>query len=146
MDGEAPSLLITSIPPAQVDLIWPRVKPMLERACEISSGRVTVEECHQKIKANEHELWVLHTGPHIHAAVTLTIVTYTAFKVLSVMFLGGGDLDLWRDALDQALVRAAQRAKCKKIEWIGRPGWQRVAAAWGYRPMYVTIEKDVPDV
>lgn len=112
-----------------------RCRPWIEDALEYSNGTHTFADVVAGIGSGRMQFWPAERG----CAVT-EIVVYPKKKVLHV-FLSGGELDQILDGID-SVVAWGKGQGCASMTIAGRPGWQRVLAKHGYRPVSTVLEKE----
>lgn len=130
-----------------VPLIWPKVEAFLARATDLSEGRYDIKDLYERLtKHDDWYLWVVFETeePHnIIGAITTTWSHYPQMKTVHGQFLGGERLDEWQDRFCDLMEEWGRDSKCDAIEFTGRRGWTRLVNRNGYRPVFVTYQKDL---
>lgn len=80
--------------PANIDVMWPHVAPLLAEALTRSPDYFTVPFVVDNLKAGKMQLWVVHDEvPNVHLAVHLALITeivgYQGGKFCRLQLLGG---------------------------------------------------------
>ena len=104
----------------EIEAVWDKVKPQLERAIEHADGKFTTQSVKRSLKKRDMQLWM--DGESI--GIT-RIDNYPEKKVCTVMFGAGEDLDVFKNGLE-VIERWAKSKGCDSIEIWGRRGWLRV--------------------
>lgn len=138
-------LVISSVPPAAVPALWPKVEPLLAPAtkqsragyvpCDILAGALT----------ETLALWVVLDGEEPVAAFTTRVEVLPRQRLLCMDWVGGARMKEWlADALD--LLRGyAREHNCDAMQGYGRKGWQRALEKFGWEPDYMTYRVDLDD-
>ncbi len=71
------------------------------------------------------------------------IQTYPLYRVLLIFMVAGRDVrDLLTDG-QQQLDSFAKQSNCKFVEFIGRPGWEKLVDGLGYTEKFIRMRKEV---
>lgn len=86
------------------------------------------------------KLWLAFDGSELRACCVTQLANYPRIRCLNVLVIAGVGVDDWlhfsRDVEDYARV-----LDCEAIEAVGREGWKRVAAQFGYKPIVTIYRK-----
>lgn len=113
-----------------------RCREWIEAALEYSGGTHDFDDVCASIRSGRMQLWPAPLG----CAVT-EIVLYPKKSCLHV-FLAGGEMDQIVAMIDSAILWGRAQG-CSGMTLAGRPGWQRVLAKHGYRPVMTVLEKEI---
>jgi hypothetical protein len=119
-----------------LDMVIERCRPWIEAALEYSGGTHLFEDIDAGIKSGRFQLWPAERG-----CLVTEILVFPRKKVLNV-FLGGGDLEQLVDMHDAVAAWGVQQG-CTSATINGRPGWKRVYASRGWKPIFTTLGKDL---
>lgn len=108
----------------------------IEAALEYGGATHTFDDVRDGILSGRMQIWPAPRG----VAVT-EIVLYPQKKVLHV-FLYGGELDQALEMIDSAAAWAKTQG-CDNMTLSGRLGWQRVLGKHGFKPLLVTMEREI---
>lgn len=127
---------IVRIPTSQVEDVWHRVRPFINRVKEASGarGRDFFDEC----KAGTCQLWLVVNDAYATVAAVLTRV-YADDGVCQIEIGAGEGLDGFV-ALEREIAQWACSQGCKHIEIVGRRGWQRVVSGYAERAVILSRE------
>ena len=139
---QAAGLTLVGIGQHQIIPIMPIVAPMLEPAVARSDGHWAIWDVAAALASGSMHLWLALDGDEPVAACTTAVVTYPRARVLQIVFMGGRHLDRMLELLpffeDHARVM-----QCAQVEEWGRPGWQGVLKAAGWRVGKIVMTKDL---
>ena len=108
----------------------------IEAALEYSGGTHNFDDVKQAIIEGRMQLW-----PAPNSAAVTEIVEYARKKVLHV-FLAGGDMDEVVGGIE-SVVNWGRGQGCQSVAISGRKGWERILDKHGFRPVLVTMERDL---
>jgi len=135
--------MVSMVPPEYVKTTWPDVKNHLAKAAKYTYGRYEVDDIYDAIMEYDHTLWIAFDESGIKGAVVTSFLHYPRKKYLSLVFCGGEDLKLWKDAMLKLLQHWAFDNNCDGIESTGRPGWAKIFANDGHKATWQTYELPV---
>lgn len=111
-------------------------RELIESALVYAGGTHTFEDIEEGIEEHRYQLW-----PGRHAVVVTEMIVWPRKKLIHC-FLAAGDL-VEIHAIRTWAEEWARREGCGAVTISGRPGWERVLAADGYKKRSVTLEKDL---
>ena len=117
---------------------WPAVHAVLAPALAVS-GESPVELIDQLLDGTA-QLWVLRKGGDPIAAAVSELVPSSPGLIVHGRLLAGGHMAEWLDDIIDCITRHAAQAGAVGITIEGRPGWQRVLAAKGWKRSKVVME------
>ena len=135
----------TPVSPQLVGACWDRAKPLIEKACEMSNGRFTIESVASDLSSGAQVLWILYRGDDdMLMALTTAVSHYPDRTFLNVMFCGADGREEYfkqhRDLIVSSISAWAKMHNCSGVEISGRPGWERILAPAGYKKAYTVLE------
>ena len=136
-------LQVTMVPTSHIDQVWPRIKGYMEDAAKYTYGRYEVEDIYDAVVKHNHVLWIAFYGPDIKAAVVTNILYYPKKTCLSGVFLGGVELETWKEPMLELLQKWAFDNNCDGFELCGRIGWSKALREQGYQALWQTCELPV---
>lgn len=129
------------VPKEHRHVIFPKVKHYLEKAAVLSGGRMTIEEIENNVLNKEHQLWIAFNDNEIVATADTEVVKYcTGVKTLVGHFIGGKDLESWKQPIVDAMAMFGKAEGCTKIEFMGRRGWTKPLKQIGWKETYRVYE------
>jgi hypothetical protein len=111
-------------------------RAMIESALEYSGGTHTFEDVKAMVIKGTAQIWPAPRG----VAIT-EIIEYPRKRVLHV-FLAAGELDQLLDMIKSAEDWGRTQG-CTSLTLSGRFGWQRILDKHGFKPVLVTMEREV---
>jgi hypothetical protein len=120
---------------------WELAKPFLQKAIDLNRGEFELDDIHQLVLDKKMQLWGIHDG-ELKAVMVTEIIIYPRMKRLRVVLNGGVLIDTWLDVVMDTLDRFKAAHGCKDIEILGRRGWVRKLAKYGYREYQTVTIKD----
>lgn len=138
--GDAPFL--APWPQDSTDLVWPVVRPLIERSFAATGYPATAALAYGWIMEGSAILWVCATGETIHGVVLTRIVFDAGQKHLEITVMAGRLPEGWQH-LEGELIKHARACECATMRARARKGWSRRMRPYGWRPAWVLIEKAV---
>jgi len=111
---------------------WPHVKRWLDAALDNEFSLLTSTDLFHAIANGKMALRVVHIERVMVAAYVTEVVTGGRGSALNVIALGGKRLREWIDPLRKAWDAEARDNRCRMIVFMGRRGWRRIFAPYGY--------------
>lgn len=130
---------IFQVPYWEVDSVWPRVAPMLQKAIDIQD-EWTLEAVYRKLVNSDDtmpfQLWVI---PWTGAIITQVQVFPTGIRKCLLFLAGGSSLDQSLHTHAKIEEWARKFRGCSTMTIYGRRGWVKVLD--GYKERTVILEK-----
>lgn len=123
-----------------IDDVWNDVAPMIADVARRGGNCWTVDSIRERLIAGTMQLWVATVGERFGGIVVTDVHPSSAGKTCSMPIIWGDALHEWIDRLD-AIEAWARDAGCVRLEGIGRDGWQKPLAPYGWRKTGIVIEK-----
>lgn len=127
--------LTSEVPLALINILWPIVSEMFRPSIELSDGECNLDSAHNRLMTGENKLIVITRGRNIIMAYTVEVLTYeTGLRELSVLLIGGRELDNMRTSFMPPIEEFAKLHKCTAIVMQGaRAGWTRKLRPYGWK-------------
>ena len=145
MKDMANTLVCTPVPKAFVNMMWPDVVRVLEKAVATSSGKYSMADIYDGILDDDYVLWVILDHDEIIAALTTRIAGYPGKRGMAVDWLGGSRMSEWLPSVQRVMTKYAQDNKCTHLEAYGRKAWGRWLAKYGWEPEYIAYRMELSD-
>lgn len=146
MKDMSTDILFTAVPHAVVDVVWPDIKPMVERATKTSGGRYTPQSVLEGINSGVLALWVVMDGDAAIAALTTRVEVFpTGKRSLSIDWIGGTRMKEWLPVAHEVLTDYAKSYGCVQLQGYGRKGWLRALGKFGWDVDYTAYRMEIPD-
>lgn len=117
--------------------VGPQVKDALSRG---QADAVTPQEALSAISEGRTQLWAVHDGEGVHAAVGVSVDQYSACRKVWVSLLAGRRMFEWADLVEQALQKCLQVTNSDCIEASCRPDLARYLERRGWKVKAVIME------
>lgn len=131
------------VPPSLLNTCLDQVGPILLRAVQRTGGRWKIQHAIDKIESGEQQLWVSFEGQKIYGVVTTRIASYPAGPRLDIVYCAGDNLREWMADMLALLERWGRDNQCVGVELVGREGWVKMLAPFGYEKRYIVMEKSL---
>ncbi len=135
---------ISLVPVSQLMSVVPALLPYLEESSKWTRGRALVTDIVRFLLNGQMFLWAVHDGQgHVFGHVIGEIKQYPQCNMLTVQYCAGKShhMQFVEDEMFKTLEDAAKQAGCAGIEFVGRPGWRRVAETHGFEVQSVMYQK-----
>lgn len=131
---------IRRIEPGEAVKNWAFYEPLIRSVVERADSGVYPEGVLTCIQCGDMQLWRALKGTGI--AVT-EIQNFPRYRLLLVFMVAGENAQEWLADGDHQLVAFAKSSGCKYMDFVGRPGWERLCRQFGYDRKQIRMRKDV---
>ena len=124
-----------------IDLVWPVVLPMLQRAIDLNDGDFDGNHVFERLMEDTMQLFIgYNTDDIIYAAVT-ELIPYQHNKALRIVLMGGKQINSWVDT--KIFEKFGKLEGCNRIEIVGRKGWVKKLESRGYKQTHYIVTKEL---
>jgi len=124
-----------------IDLVWPVVLPMLQRAIDFNDGDFDGNHVFERLMEDTMQLFIgYNTDDIIYAAVT-ELIPYQHNKALRIVLMGGKQINSWVDT--KIFEKFGKLEGCNRIEIVGRKGWVKKLESRGYKQTHYIVTKEL---
>ena len=124
-----------------IDLVWPVVLPMLQRAIDLNDGDFDGNHVFERLMEDTMQLFIgYNTDDIIYAAVT-ELIPYQHNKALRIILMGGKQINSWVDT--KIFEKFGKLEGCNRIEIVGRKGWVKKLMSRGYKQTHYIVTKEL---
>jgi len=124
-----------------IDLVWPVVLPMLQRAIDLNDGDFDGNHVFERLMEDTMQLFIgYNTDDIIYAAVT-ELIPYQHNKALRIVLMGGKQINSWVDT--KIFEKFGKLEGCNRIEIVGRKGWVKKLESRGYKQAHYIVTKEL---
>ena len=124
-----------------IDLVWPVVLPMLQRAIDLNDGDFDGNHVYERLMEDTMQLFVgYNTDDIIYAAVT-ELIPYQYNKALRIVLMGVKQINSWVDT--KTFEKFGKLEGCNRIEIVGRKGWVKKLISRGYKQTHYIVTKEL---
>ncbi len=137
-------IVIGAIRPELIDVTWPVVEQHIQMAIQFSNDELNLGMMKQSLINGTMILLVVYRGGKIIASCTLEKRTFDSGKeVVHISTLGGSDMELWADKMDETIEALALEQGCNELYIIGRKGWDKYLKKRGYNHVHTVLCKKI---
>jgi hypothetical protein len=136
---------ISAVPVDLVNQYWGHVLPILSKAFNYASMKISEQDVYTDIMNGDQTLWVAFDGTPLNlvGAFTVRVKNYPAGKALCGEHLGGERLNEWADELFDTMESYANHLGINRLELIGRRGWEKLLRSKGWKANTIVYEKEI---
>lgn len=131
------------LPTEHVLLYWPQIRPMLE-ATIAEYPYDTVDSLFQQAMEGRIQVWLV-ANPEVSLVLFSSIETYVTGCVFRIGWAFGKLDRSIGPAVDAAMDNFAAMHGCKRIDVVGREGWEKILRPWKFKRISVTLSRPVPN-
>ena len=136
-------LEFASVPPDQVELVWPTLGPIIERTfirAEGDAGGAT--EMLRKILSGEWKLWAIVRNGETQAGLVFSVQQAGFDRKVWVHMLAGVNMQEWAVELQQLLLDFRVLVGASSIKASCRPGLAKFLKSLGWKRKAILMELD----
>ena len=139
MEGRTQVMLVT---PELLSKAWPHMERLLRMAPTDWKARFSVEDVHARVADEQMQAWLINDAEGFIGLLLTQIVYYPKMRELHLMLLVGVHMSWWLTHLTE-VERWARAHGAEASFAIGRSGWERALAPYGYSEKAVMVRKDL---
>lgn len=128
------------IHPENIKLALKDVEKYILRGLEFADNKYNLEDIKDLISQNILILWVVYNDESKKpiGCLLTELLEYPQVRALSIFIISGDDLESILTLLPD-LIEYAKHVGCKKIEFYGRPGWERVMKSHSFEKTHTVM-------
>jgi len=119
---------------------WPQVAEWVAKALEHGGVIYCPADILRALLTRDMQLWLAWDGEALRACCVTRLASYPKLRVCCVLIIGGDGVDDWL-MFSKDIEAWAQESGAQAIEGVGRLGWRKKAAPFGYQPEGVIYRK-----
>jgi len=122
---------------------WPHIEKMMDFVPHTWED-LTKDGVVERVLNHNLQVWIVG-GADVEMVLFTQIATFETGKVLQI-FWGAGIGEVYEkagDAVDAAMEYFAKTQNCKRIDVIGRFGWERILAKRGFKRKAIILSRPV---
>lgn len=137
---------IAAVKPIMLDLVWPIVSPLIEKAIHHSNGELSVDTIKEQVLSGALLLLTVADGDGVIAALTLEKRNFPTGKtIVNIVTAGGSNMDIWMDKVLEAIEKVTEEMGCDELYIVGRAGWQKALQKKGFTVSHTVLTKKLGD-
>jgi hypothetical protein len=131
---------ITGLDAANVQKLWPSLKPFFESFASCSAGRDSVETLRRNVIERDMQCWIAQEDGRIYAcALTEVVLTPTGQRWAHLGYLTGRERKRWTHLAGEFKAKAKE-AGMDGVTIHARKGWTRFLESQGLRNSHAIFE------
>jgi hypothetical protein len=131
--------MLYGIQTAEIDAVWPEVRPWIEAACKRNRGKYDALDIKAGLLSGEDQLWIWKSPTAFAVGVT-RLANYPKQRVCTIRIVTGTNATEWQGPAMETIKRWAKEAGCHAMELCARKGWERRLRSEGFECTHVYIE------
>ena len=140
-------MIVYKAEPQYVDVLWPYIGPLLNKALERTIGEISLEDIKELLKEQRQQLWIIvdEQEREIIGALTSQIYIYPNQKHLRIHLCGSkpNTMSKWLGVWEKPVREFCKENEISYIETAGRDGWTRALQSKGYKKYYTVLVKEI---
>lgn len=107
--------------------VWNELLPQIEKAYKQGAGdSTTPDQVYESVKSGELEMWVVHEGSEVVAALLFAIKQYPAKKTIFIELVAGKNMKSWEGEMENKLREYKDLIGADTVEACSRKGVPRM--------------------
>ncbi len=122
-------MICTAVPREAIDIVWPDVINMLNKAVETSKGKYHINDIYEDLTKGFYNLWLIIDDKgedKVVAALTTRLIKYPNRSAMAMDWVGGKRMAEWLPIAMEKLSSFAKDCGCSHLEGYGRKAWIKV--------------------
>lgn len=134
--------VLHQVPLGQLHHQWPILKTYVYAALKEANNEMDLESVLEWIMQGRMTLFYITEAEVIIGAVTAVINVYPRRCTATIVHASGKSMGKMLRCLPEFMIWAKQNG-AESIRIVGRKGWERVLAAYGFEYRYTTVERAI---
>ena len=139
-------MICTAVPREAIDIVWPDVINMLNKAVETSKGKYHINDIYEDITKGFYNLWLIIDDKgedKVVAALTTRLIKYPNRSAMAMDWVGGKRMAEWLPIAMEKLSSFAKDCGCSHLEGYGRKAWIKVLKRYNWKPEYIAYRMEI---
>lgn len=129
------------VPAEAIPLWWHRIEKLYKETPETWSDYETLENIYNQHLAGTRLLWITLCKMEVHFAISGTVQTWPKGRQVVLDWCAGKDTEKFMGLALSHLEDLARQVDAMEIQFIGREGWKRPLAKFGYSVSHTIYSK-----
>jgi len=138
-----PEIVCGLMSQVNIERFWPQMVHELNRVPHIWNKWWTLEALRGQALGGGIQMWGVSHGRSIQMVVCSVLVDFPAGRALQVFLAFGNSMDESLPTVVATLENFALSMDCKRVEVVGREGWEKVLARHGLKYEHSTLSIDL---
>jgi len=139
-------MICTAVPREAIDIVWPDVINMLNKAVETSKGKYHINDIYEDLTKGFYNLWLIIDDKgedKVVAALTTRLIKYPNRSAMAMDWVGGKRMAEWLPIAMKKLSSFAKDCGCSHLEGYGRKAWIKVLKRYNWKPEYIAYRMEI---
>ena len=139
-------MICTAVPREAIDIVWPDVINMLNKAVETSKGKYHINDIYEDLTKGFYNLWLIIDDKGedtVVAALTTRLIKYPNRSAMAMDWVGGKRMAEWLPIAMEKLSSFAKDCGCSHLEGYGRKAWIKVLKRYNWKPEYIAYRMEI---
>tara|TARA_R100001460_G_scaffold19492_2_gene40597 strand:- start:836 stop:1264 length:429 start_codon:yes stop_codon:yes gene_type:complete len=139
-------MICTAVPREAIDIVWPDVINMLNKAVETSEGKYHINDIYEDLTKGFYNLWLIIDDKgedKVVAALTTRLIKYPNRSAMAMDWVGGKRMAEWLPIAMEKLSSFAKDCGCSHLEGYGRKAWIKVLKRYNWKPEYIAYRMEI---
>tara|TARA_R100001015_G_C4625144_1_gene183554 strand:- start:432 stop:860 length:429 start_codon:yes stop_codon:yes gene_type:complete len=139
-------MICTAVPREAVNIVWPDVSDMLNKAIQTSKGKYHIDDIYEDLTKGLYNLWLVidnESDEKVIAAITTRLIEYPSRKAMAMDWVGGRRMNEWLPVVMEKLSNFAKDCGCDHLEGYGRKAWMKVLKKYKWEPEYIAYRMEI---
>tara|TARA_B100000242_G_C42989768_1_gene459455 strand:- start:348 stop:776 length:429 start_codon:yes stop_codon:yes gene_type:complete len=139
-------MICTAVPREAIDIVWPDVINMLNKAVETSKGKYHINDIYEDLTKGFYNLWLIIDDKgedKVVAALTTRLIKYPNRSAMAMDWVGGKRMAEWLPIAMEKLSNFAKDCGCSHLEGYGRKAWIKVLKRYNWKPEYIAYRMEI---
>ena len=139
-------MICTAVPREAIDIVWPDVINMLNKAVETSKGKYHINDIYEDLTKGFYNLWLIiddNGEDKVIAALTTRLIKYPNRSAMAMDWVGGKRMVEWLPIAMEKLTSFAKDCGCSHLEGYGRKAWIKVLKRYNWKPEYIAYRMEI---
>ena len=139
-------MICTAVPREAIDIVWPDVINMLNKAVETSKGKYHINDIYEDLTKGFYNLWLIIDDKgedKVVAALTTRLIKYPNRSAMAMDWVGGKRMVEWLPIAMEKLSSFAKDCGCSHLEGYGRKAWIKGLKRYNWKPEYIAYRMEI---
>ena len=139
-------MICTAVPREAIDIVWPDVINMLNKAVETSKGKYHINDIYEDLTKGFYNIWLIIDDKgedKVVAALTTRLIKYPNRSAMAMDWVGGKRMAEWLPIAMEKLSSFAKDCGCSHLEGYGRKAWIKVLKRYNWKPEYIAYRMEI---
>ena len=139
-------MICTAVPREAIDIVWPDVINMLNKAVETSKGKYHINDIYEDLTKGFYNLWLIIDDKgedKVVAALTTRLIKYPNRSAMAMDWVGCKRMAEWLPIAMEKLSSFAKDCGFSHLEGYGRKAWMKILKKYNWEPEYIAYRMEI---